>query len=83
MKAHVTEGATTYAQGYQVVEYPHTTRRHVLRAPEVVVKTLDVKVKPNLTVGYVMGVGDEIPPALEQIGARVELLTTTISPGAI
>ena len=63
-----------YAQGYQVVEYPHTTRRHVLRAPEVVVKTLDVKVKPNLTVGYVMGVGDEMPPALEQIGARVELL---------
>ena len=36
---------------------------------------LDVQVKPNLTVGYVMGVGDEIPPALEQLGARVELLT--------
>ncbi|MGH9312071.1 MAG: hypothetical protein ACRD1S_02620, partial [Vicinamibacterales bacterium] len=31
-------------------------------------------VKPNLTVGYVMGVGDEIPQALEQIGARVQLL---------
>ncbi len=64
-----------YAQGYQVVEYPHTTRRHVLRAPEVAVSVLDVKVKPNLTVGYVMGVGDEIPPALEQLGAHVELLT--------
>ena len=37
-------------------------------------KALDVKVKPNLTVGYVMGVGDEVPPALEQLGARVELL---------
>jgi LmbE family N-acetylglucosaminyl deacetylase len=72
--ARVREGATTYTQGYQVVEYPHTTRRHVLRAPEVVVKTLDVRVKPNLTVGYVMGVGDEIPTALEQIGARVEML---------
>ena len=23
--------AQTYAQGYQVIEYPHTTRRHVLR----------------------------------------------------
>ena len=42
--------------------------------PKSCVKTLDVKVKPNLTVGYVMGVGDEIPQALEQIGARVELL---------
>jgi hypothetical protein len=57
------------------VEYPHTTRRHVLRAPLIAVTGLDVKVKPNLTIGYVMGVGDEIPAALEQLGARVELLT--------
>ena len=74
VSARVMEGSTTYTQGYQVVEYPHTTRRHVLRAPEVVVKTLDVQVKPNLTIGYVMGVGDEVPPALEQLGARVEFL---------
>ena len=64
-----------FKQGYQVVEYPHTTRRHVLRTPEVAVRVLDVQVKPNLTVGYVMGVGDEIPAALDQLGARVELLT--------
>ena len=74
VKARVVDGATRYADGYQVVEYPHTTRRHVLRVPETVVKAMDVKVKPNLTVGYVMGVGDEIPAALEQIGARVQLL---------
>jgi hypothetical protein len=74
VSAVVREGGASYAQGYQVVEYPHTTRRHVLRAPEVLVHALDVRVKPNLTVGYVMGVGDEIPQALEQIGARVELL---------
>lgn len=72
--AAVREGGATYAQGYQVVEYPHTTRRHVLRAPEVRVSVLDVRVRPNLTVGYVMGVGDEVPPALEQLGARVEFV---------
>lgn len=75
LKASAREGGATYAQGYQVVEYPHTTRRHVLRAPEVQVSVLDVKVKPNLTVGYVMGVGDEVPQALEQIGAKVELIS--------
>jgi hypothetical protein len=75
VRAVVRDAQGTYAQGYQVVEYPHTTRRHVLRAPEVQVSVLDVKVKPNLTVGYVMGVGDEIPPALEQLGAKVEFLT--------
>ncbi len=72
--ASAREGGVTYAQGYQVVEYPHTTRRHVLRAPDVTVNVLDVRVKPNLTVGYVMGVGDEVPQALEQLGARVELV---------
>jgi LmbE family N-acetylglucosaminyl deacetylase len=74
VKAHVRDGATVHAQGYQVVEYPHTTRRHVLRAPEAAVKVLDVNVKPNLTIGYVIGVGDDVPPALEQLGARVEFL---------
>ncbi len=74
VSASAREAGVTYAQGYQVVEYPHTTRRHVLRAPEVLVSVLDLKVKPNLTVGYVMGVGDEVPQALEQLGARVELI---------
>jgi LmbE family N-acetylglucosaminyl deacetylase len=75
VKAAVHDGSQRFDHGYQVVEYPHTSRRHVLRAPEVTMNALDVRVRPNLTIGYVMGVGDEIPPALEQIGARVELLT--------
>ena len=75
VRARVVEDTTTYAEGYQVIEYPHTMRRHVLRAPEVAVKVLDVRVRPGLTVGYVMGVGDEVPPALEQLGAQVEFLT--------
>ncbi|HEX6163223.1 MAG TPA: PIG-L family deacetylase, partial [Vicinamibacterales bacterium] len=52
------------AQGYQVIEYPHTTRRHVLVDPQIAVKALDVNVAPNLSVGYVMGVGDQVPAAL-------------------
>jgi LmbE family N-acetylglucosaminyl deacetylase len=74
IKATVKSGAATYAQGYQLVEYPHTTRRHVLVAPQVVAKAVDVAVKPNLEVGYVMGVGDEIPAALEQLGVAVTLI---------
>ena len=74
VQARVSEGASTFTQGYQVIEYPHTTRRHVLRAAEAVLKTLNVQVRPSLTIGYIMGVGDEIPAALEQLGARVEVL---------
>lgn len=75
VKAQVTAAGKTYAQGYQVVEYPHTTRRHVLLDPQVNVKALDVRVRPNLTVGYVMGVGDEVPAALEQLGVKLTFIS--------
>ena len=75
VKAVATSAGKTYAQGYQVVEYPHTTRRHVLADPQVAVKALDLRVKPNLSVGYVMGVGDEGPAALEQLGVRLSMIS--------
>ena len=75
VKAVATAAGKTYDQGYQVVEYPHTTRRHVLADPHVAVKALDVRVTPNLSVGYVMGVGDEVPAALEQLGVRLSMIT--------
>ncbi len=75
VKASAASGGQTYAQGYQVVEYPHTTRRHVLVDPQIAVKALEVSVKPNLSVGYVMGVGDEVPAALEQLGVKLTMIT--------
>jgi hypothetical protein len=75
VKTRVTSAGQTYAQGYQVIEYPHTTRRHVLVDPQIAVKALDVNVKPNLSVGYVMGVGDEVPAALEQLGVKLSMIT--------
>ena len=75
VKANVSSTGKTFAQGYQVVEYPHTTRRHVLVDPSVNVKALDVRVRPNLSVGYVMGVGDEVPAALEQLGVKLAMIT--------
>ena len=52
------------------------TRRETARlaAPAVLVKPSGCQGEAELTVGYVMGAGDEIPSALEQLGARVELL---------
>ena len=75
INASVSAAGQTFSQGYQVIEYPHTTRRHVLVAPVVAVKALDVSVTPNLSVGYVMGVGDEVPAALEQLGVKLSMIT--------
>ena len=34
-----------------------------------------MKVAPNLTVGYIMGAGDEVPASLQQLGVKVEMLS--------
>lgn len=75
VSASATAAGKTFAQGYQVIEYPHTTRRHVLVEPKIAVKALDVTVKPNLSVGYIMGVGDEVPAALEQLGVKLTMIS--------
>jgi hypothetical protein len=74
VKAVVTAGAERFANGYQVVEYPHTRRRHLVHAAEATLKIIDVAIAPRLSIGYVMGVGDQVPAAIEQLGARVTLL---------
>ena len=79
---HVVEGIvsaldttkTTSDIGYEVVEYPHIRRRHVIESARTRVKVLDVAVAPGLRVGYVLGVGDEMPAAIQQLGAEVHLI---------
>ena len=74
IKAVAAAGADRFTSGFQVVEYPHTRRRHLIHDAEATLKIIDVAVAPRLNVGYVMGVGDQVPPAIEQLGARVTLI---------
>ncbi|MEQ1912596.1 MAG: NEW3 domain-containing protein, partial [Vicinamibacterales bacterium] len=74
IKAIVSSGGASFDRGYQVIEYPHIRRAHIYREADVVLKVIDVRVAPNLKVGYIMGVGDEVPPALEQLGLEIEML---------
>ena len=62
--ARATDAAGTYDTGYDVVEYPHTQRRHVPKPATARMKVIDVTVAPNTRVGYIMGVGDQVPQAL-------------------
>ena len=74
IKAVAAVGTQSFENGYQVVEYPHIRRRQ-LEVPAVVTyKVMDVRVAPSLVVGYVMGSGDDVPTALRQLGATVEML---------
>lgn len=64
----------TFSSGYQEIEYPHIQRRQVMKPAEVSLKVLDVKTTSGLNVGYIVGVGDQVPPALEQLGAKVSFI---------
>ena len=45
-----------------------------MEAAETNLKVVDVKVTLNIKVGYIVGVGDQVPPALEQLGAKVSFI---------
>jgi LmbE family N-acetylglucosaminyl deacetylase len=72
--AVATMAGQDFRRGYQVIEYPHVHRQHIYREADTSMKVLDVKTPPNLTVGYIMGVGDEVPAAIAQLGVKVEMI---------
>ncbi len=69
-------GAEAFSSGYQEIEYPHIERRQVIKPAETDVKVINVKMAPGVKVGYIMGVGDLVPPAIEQLGAKVTFIET-------
>jgi LmbE family N-acetylglucosaminyl deacetylase len=74
VRAVASAAGATFDRGYEVVEYPHTRRRHLIHEAITTVKVLDVQVAPGLTVGYVMGVGDQVPAAIDQLGVTLVML---------
>jgi LmbE family N-acetylglucosaminyl deacetylase len=73
--AVVSDSTGRYDSGYEVVEYPHIHRRHVPEPAISRVKLIDVVVTAGVRVGYIMGVGDQVPQALDQLDAQVEMIT--------
>ena len=63
-----------YSEGYQVIDHHDLEPRYLYRTASMQLHTIDVKVEANLKVGYIMGVGDQVPQALEQIGVKVQML---------
>ena len=75
VRALVSSGGQTFDRGYQTIEYPHIRRQHIYHDADVTLKVINVKLASNLTVGYIVGVGDEVPAAIEQLGVKVEYIT--------
>jgi LmbE family N-acetylglucosaminyl deacetylase len=69
-----TADGTTYREGYDVIDHRDLELRHLYRDASSTIRGVDVNTVPGLKVGYVMGIGDQVPAGLRQLGAEVTLL---------
>jgi LmbE family N-acetylglucosaminyl deacetylase len=77
LRAVVTSPATgtdRFSSGYHEIDYPHIERRQVIKPAVTSLKVMNVKVAPNIRIGFVVGAGDQVPAALEQLGARLDVI---------
>jgi LmbE family N-acetylglucosaminyl deacetylase len=64
-----------YKEGYVPVGYPGLRPYFLYSAAAYQTTGTDVKVAPNLQVGYVEGSGDDVPASLENLGVHVHFLS--------
>src|SRR5215469_1658426 len=74
LRALAEVGARSVASGTEVISYPHIPAQTLFPAAEVSLVRADINTLSK-NVGYVMGAGDEVPGALQQMGCYVAFLT--------
>ena len=75
VKAVAVRNGQDFREGYQTIAYDHIQERHLFHSATARVKAIDATVAAGISVGYVKGAGDEVPPAIEQVGAPLTFLT--------
>ena len=74
--AVASSGGREYREGYDTIQHRDLETRYLYRTARATVRGIDVAIAPGLKVGYVMGVGDDVPGGLSQLGVDVQLLGT-------
>ena len=74
IEAVATVGGKEYREGYDVIAHRDLETRYLYKDAAAGVRGIDVKIAPGLKVGYVMGVGDDVPSGLAQLGVDVTML---------
>ena len=63
-----------YKEGYHTAGYTGLRPYNLYRASTYRTTGVDVKVAPNLNIGYINGAGDDVPQSLENLGIKVHFL---------
>ena len=74
IEAVAAANAREYREGYEVIDQRDLEVRYLYRPAVADVRGVDVNVTAGLNIGYVMGVGDQVPAGIAQLGAKVTLL---------
>lgn len=64
-----------YTSGWQSVGYTGLDSYNQYTRAELRTRKVDVRLAKGLRIGYVMGTGDTVPEAIEEMGAAVHLLS--------
>jgi hypothetical protein len=64
-----------YTEGFKVITRPDLDSYYAYRPATEKVQAVDVKLPPQLKVGYIMGAGDEIPSVLQSVGLNTSIIT--------
>lgn len=70
-----------YRRGYRTIEHRDLALARLWRPAWMSVRSVPVTRLSGVRIGYVMGVGDEVPAGIEALGATVELLDETALAG--
>ncbi len=76
LQAVMTTNSGTFTTGLRVIAYKHIPTQTLFPAAEAKLVKLDVNVTAK-NIGYIVGAGDEVPAALQQMGCRVTFLGLT------
>jgi LmbE family N-acetylglucosaminyl deacetylase len=75
LQAVAHSGDRKYESGWQSVGYPGLLPYNIYQSAQLKTRKVDVKLAPGLRVGYVMGPGDLVPDAIEELGAEPHMLS--------
>ena len=67
-------GGREYRTGYQTIDHRDLRLARLWRPATTTVRSVPVARLDGARIGYVMGVGDEVPAGIESLGAQVEIL---------
>jgi LmbE family N-acetylglucosaminyl deacetylase len=68
-------GGKNYTAGWQSIGYPGLRPYNQYKPATLETREVNVKLAPGLRVGYIMGTGDLVPEAIEELGVEPHLLS--------